>query len=126
MTLAPSFDDLVELNRKITGGSGRVINANNLRSALGRPFHTFDGQLLYATVVSQAGALLEALIAAHGFEDGNKRTAWVATKTFLIINNIPVRKVRHTLAADFVEGVALHAYSGEAVSRWLATELVGT
>ena len=126
MTLAPSFDDLDELNRMITGGRGRVINANNLRSALGRPFHTFDGQLLYASVVSQAGVLLEALVAAHGFEDGNKRTAWIVTKTFLIINDIPVRKVRHTLAADFVEGVALHAYSGEAVPRWLASELVGT
>ncbi|CPW71548.1 type II toxin-antitoxin system death-on-curing family toxin [Mycobacteroides abscessus] len=124
MTYAPSFDDLVALNHDITGGV-RVINANNLHSALGRPFHTFGGQLLYPTVVSQAGALLEGLVAAHGFEDGNKRTAWIATKTFLIINDIPVRKVRHTLAADFVEGVALHTYSGEHVAQWLAAELVG-
>ena len=51
---------------------------------------------------------MEGLIATHSFQDGNKRTAWIATKTFLINNDIPVRTLAATGVANFVEGVALH------------------
>ena len=54
--------------------SGSLISEHKLRSACGRPFQTFDGSLLHPTVVSQAAALLEGIVLAHAFDDGNKRT----------------------------------------------------
>lgn len=126
MKVQPTFDDVTAINRAIVGGSSTIISPGAIDSALARPFHTFDGNRLYPTIIRQAGALLEGCVAAHGFSDGNKRTAWITTKTFLIANGIPVRNAPAVLVADFVEGVAVHAFAGEDVAMWLADHLVET
>jgi death on curing protein len=48
-----------------------------LKSAIARPFQTFDGVDLYPTVFEKAAALGESLIINHPFIDGNKRTGTV-------------------------------------------------
>lgn len=124
MTYVPSFDEIVELNSAIIGARATVTAPDLLHSALGRPFHTFGGQWLHPSTIGQAAALMKGLIAAHGFVDGNKRTAWITTKTFLRRNGVPVQSPQHSVAANFVEGVALHNFIGEAVPCWLAEHLV--
>ncbi|ORW08541.1 MULTISPECIES: type II toxin-antitoxin system death-on-curing family toxin [Mycolicibacter] len=124
MTELPiGIDDLVEINRGVTGGIAHVTDRGSLESALARPFHTFDGAPLHPTVAGQAGALLEGIVAAHGFSDGNKRTAWIATKTYLRLQGFRPLKVRDVVAADFVEGVAMHQYRGAEVAVWIAENL---
>ena len=123
MIHAPSVDDVIAVNDRVTAGAGGVLSRGAIESAVSRPFHTHGGCWLYPTVIGQAAALLEGVVAAHGFGDGNKRTAWITAKTFLIINGVAAVKVPAHVAADFVEGVTVHAYSGAQVGEWIAANL---
>jgi death-on-curing protein len=58
----------------------------NIESALGRPFHSADGQDVYPTIIEKAAALFHSLIANHPFHNGNKRTAVLSMDAFLMGN----------------------------------------
>jgi death-on-curing protein len=70
------------------GGSYGLRDAGQLEAAL---FRSQSGY--YADLIEEAVALWESLSQNHPFVDGNKRTAFAATYTFLEING-------HTLTAD--------------------------
>src|SRR6202142_3169800 len=63
------------------GGSHGVRDPGLLESALYRPQTGY-----YADLIEEAAALWESLAQNHAFIDGNKRTAFAATYTFLSIN----------------------------------------
>lgn len=63
------------------GGIHGVRDPGLLESALFRPQTGY-----YADLLQQAAALWESLSQNHPFLDGNKRTAFAATYTFLVIN----------------------------------------
>jgi death-on-curing protein len=63
------------------GGSEGVRDAGLLEAALYRPQTGY-----YADLIEEAAALWESLAQNHPFIDGNKRTAFAATYTFLAIN----------------------------------------
>lgn len=54
-----------------------------LESAVGRLHTALGGDLKYPTLPMAASALLHAIICNHAFHNGNKRTALVATLSFL-------------------------------------------
>jgi death on curing protein len=64
------------------GGSFGVRDHGLLDAALYRPQTGY-----YADLLEEAAALWESLAQNHPFIDGNKRTAFAATYTFLAINN---------------------------------------
>jgi len=63
------------------GGSHGVRDHGVLEAALYRPQTGY-----YADLIEEAAALWESLAQNHPFIDGNKRTAFSATYTFLAIN----------------------------------------
>jgi death-on-curing protein len=63
------------------GGSHGIRDQGLLEAAL---FRTQTGY--YAGLIEEAAALWESLAQNHPFIDGNKRTAFAATYTFLAIN----------------------------------------
>src|SRR2546429_2979471 len=63
------------------GGSQGVRDHGLLESALYRPQTGY-----YADLIEESAALWESLAQNHPFVDGNKRTAFAATYTFLAIN----------------------------------------
>src|SRR5271155_4775736 len=63
------------------GGSHGVRDAGLLESALFRPQTGY-----YADLIEEAAALWESISQNHPFLDGNKRTAFAATYTFLAVN----------------------------------------
>src|SRR6202047_1222884 len=63
------------------GGSQGVRDHGLLEAALFRPQTGY-----YADLIEEAAALWESLGQNHPFIDGNKRTAFAATYTFLAIN----------------------------------------
>lgn len=64
------------------GGSFGVRDHGLLDAALYRPQTGY-----YADLLEEAAALWESLAQNHPFIDGNKRTAFAATYTFLAIND---------------------------------------
>jgi death-on-curing protein len=68
------------------GGSQGVRDPGLLEAALYRPQTGY-----YADLIEEAAALWESLAQNHPFIDGNKRTAFAATYTFLAINGAHLR-----------------------------------
>lgn len=71
---------------KRAGTKSGVRDFALLHSSVERPKATFKGKFLYPDYFAMAAALLQSLCLNHAFTDGNKRTAWGATKLFLWIN----------------------------------------
>ena len=65
------------------GGSHGVRDPGLLEAALFRPQTGY-----YADLIEEAAALWESMSQNHPFADGNKRTAFAATYTFLRINGV--------------------------------------
>jgi death-on-curing protein len=73
------FQSAVRIHNRLIdefGGSKGVRDDSLLKSALNRPFATFDGIDLYPTAIEKATAIFESLIINHPFMDGNKRIAY--------------------------------------------------
>ena len=67
------------------GGSPGVRDPGLLEAALFRPQTGY-----YADLIEEAAALWESLSQNHPFIDGNKRVAFAATYTFLVINGMRI------------------------------------
>src|SRR5579862_666268 len=65
------------------GGAQGVRDQGLLEAALYRPQTGY-----YVGLIEEAAALWESLAQNHSFIDGNKRTAFAATYTFLAINGV--------------------------------------
>ncbi|MEG4939385.1 type II toxin-antitoxin system death-on-curing family toxin [Microcoleus sp. F4-D5] len=68
------------------GGTPGVRDEGLLESALAQPQATFGGQFLHPTISEKAAAYLYHIAMNHPFIDGNKRTAFAVTDTFLRLN----------------------------------------
>jgi death-on-curing protein len=96
------------------GGSPGVRDPGQLEAALFRPQTGYYGDL-----IEEAAALWESLSQNHPFIDGNKRTAFAATYTFLAINGFRLNAEAEAAYA-FITG--LHERQGfnfEALVAWL-------
>ncbi len=67
------------------GGAPGVRDMGQLQAALFRPQTGY-----YLDLVQEAAALWESLSQNHPFVDGNKRTAFAVTDTFLLINGLEI------------------------------------
>ncbi|WP_074331513.1 type II toxin-antitoxin system death-on-curing family toxin [Mycobacteroides abscessus] len=106
-------------NRSLPNTAHAVTNRDRLESALARPMHTFDGRLLFPTLIERAAALLHGVATAHGFFDGNKRTAWLCTTTYLEREGSALQQIPDLQVADFVVDVVVGRVNQEAAALWL-------
>lgn len=118
MTLCFKPDQIVSLNKALTGDAHLLVHPKRLEGALGRPMHTFDGYTPYPTVHARAGALLHGLLSAHPFLDGNKRTAWLASVMYLDLHGIVLQDVPALEAEAFVLGVVENKFDERAAGLW--------
>lgn len=96
------------------GGSDGIREPGLLESALFRPQTGY-----YADVIEEAAALWESLAQNHPFIDGNKRTAFAATYTFLLINGWQIT-ADQKVAEKFILGLYdTHAFRFENLVAWL-------
>jgi death-on-curing protein len=66
------------------GGSEGVRDIDLLKSAIGRPFQTFDKKDLYKSHVEKSAVIIESIVSNHPFIDGNKRVGYVFMRLFLM------------------------------------------
>ena len=78
------------------GGTHRVRDKGLLESAVFRPQIAY-----YNSIAEEAAALMESLANNHPFLDGNKRIAFAATHTFLLVNGYDL-EVDPLGACDFM------------------------
>ena len=99
------------------GGTPGVRDEGLLESALAQPQATFGGQFLHSTISEQAAAYLYHIAMNHPFIDGNKRSAFAVTDTFLRLNGGALN-----LTDDEVYDLVMRVARGTMTKEELSTE----
>ena len=94
------------------GGREGVRDMGSLEAAVFRPQSGY-----YTDIVQEACALLESILVNHPFVDGNKRTAFAASDTFLRINGARLNASSSRLHALIIGWIQLPQ-----AERWASME----
>ena len=116
-----TLDEVLSLHEEqlqLFGGSAGIRQIDLLQSAMGNVEATFGEIFLHETIFEMAAAYLYGICRSHPFVDGNKRTAVVATLTFLGMNDSVVDADEDEFY-DLVIGVAEGRVSKAAVAVFL-------
>ncbi|MBW7475975.1 type II toxin-antitoxin system death-on-curing family toxin [Paenibacillus oenotherae] len=89
-----------------------------LESAVHRPQQSVFEEDAYPNLYDKVAALLESLVKNHCFHNGNKRTAYMVAKSFLMLNGKHL-KMERTYAVEFIVDIAKGVYSLENTARIL-------
>ena len=100
------------------GGSPGVRDHGLLETALYRPQTGY-----YADIIEEAAALWESLSQNHPFVDGNKRTAFAATYTFLAINGVRLTVDAEGTTVFLAALYESNQFSFEKLSPWLRSHV---
>ena len=100
------------------GGSHGIRDLSALLSALARPFQTFDNKELYPTPIDKAASLLESIVSNHPFIDGNKRTAYVLARLFLLQNRMDIKASQQD-KYEFLMSIASGKMRFEEIVSWI-------
>lgn len=104
------------------GGIAGVRDAGGLASALARPRNRWEyGEDDMAAI---AAAYAFGIARNHPFADGNKRTAWVVSNIFLMLNGIEIT-FEESDAIRTVELLAAGELSEDELADWFRTRLTG-
>ena len=96
------------------GGSMGLRDAGALDSALMRPQLGY-----YNDIIEEAAALMESLAMNHPFVDGNKRTAFLATDTFLRKNGQFIDCDNDEAYEFFMQLFEAHSFRFAQLHAWL-------
>lgn len=103
------------------GGPPGIRDRGAFESAMARPRN------LAAYGKPDAGALAAAyaygLARNHPFVDGNKRTAWVAARLFLVLNGIKLRYGKEEAVAVMLQ-IAAGQLSEDELASWFRERIV--
>ena len=130
------MDDPIWINRELAtaihsrqlaehGGADGVRDAGLLDSALARPRQHFAYADPTPDIPELAASYAFGIAKNHAFIDGNKRTAYVVCRTFLILNG-------YDLTADKVErytaflALAAGDWDEPMFTAWLVSHTAGT
>jgi death-on-curing protein len=106
------------------GGSSGVRDLNALKSALNRPFATFDKKDLYPSPIDKAAALIESIVINHPFVDGNKRIGYVLMRLLLLKLKVDI-KASQNEKYTFVIQIASGEIKTEEITSWLRERTFG-
>lgn len=101
------------------GGTDGIRDQTLLQSAVYRPQTGY-----YADLIEEAAALWESLAQNHPFLDGNKRTAFAATYTFLAINGMRLEADAQQAYRFITELYSTNQFTFERLVPWLRSNCV--
>ena len=102
------------------GGSAGVRDPGQLEAALFRPQTGY-----YPDIIAEAAALWESLSQNHPFVDGNKRTAFAVTFTFLAVNGVTLTADEDAVIKFLLPLYARYAMSFDKLDAWLRKNAKG-
>lgn len=96
--------EILEINKQVIERAGEGVKGiqypEGLNLIVEQPQMVVFGQELYPTIWLKAAYIMQKITKKHIFSDGNKRTAYITAKLFLMMNN-------YHLSVTKEEGVAL-------------------
>lgn len=113
----PTLEEVVAIHDAAIsefGGALGIRDMGALASAIMRPQIGY-----YDTLIEEAAALLESLAMNHPFLDGNKRTAFYATDTFLRKNGSFIDCDNDEAHAHFMHLFETNSFRFAELAEWL-------
>jgi len=104
------------------GGGIGLRDASLLESALARPRNLLAYADPAPDIARLAAAYAYGIAANHPFVDGNKRTAFVVCRTFLLLNGCDLEATREHKVATFIQ-LAAGSITEEALADWIRERL---
>jgi len=102
------------------GGVHGVRDKGLLESAVFRPQVGY-----YANAAEEAAALMESLANNHPFFDGNKRVAFAATHTFLLLNGYDLTVDPSAAYTFMMDSIANSEFRFSKILGWINSNIVG-
>lgn len=116
---------LIEINKEFS--SGVVLDRNGLEGAIARPWTSVYGHEPFGTPWAKAGALFHGIASTQYFQDGNKRTAWVAAELLLNELGCDLKSLPTINYETFALSVAsLTSWNAEKASEWYENNMLTT
>lgn len=106
----------------VHGGLDGIRNLNAVESALERAKNIDAYGNPPPDVADLAAAYIYGIATGHGFADGNKRSAWVIGRLFLMINNQTL-VFDQVDAINFMMAVAAGTLSEPLAAQWIRQRL---
>lgn len=103
-------DDQIERD----GGGPGIRDAGQLEGALFRPQTGY-----YADHIAESAALWDSLSQNHAFADGNKRTAFAITFTFLAVNGVTITADEDATVRFLIPLYDRNAFAFDKLDAWL-------
>ena len=104
------------------GGGTGVRDTSLLESALARPLRLYAYGDPPPDLAALAASLAAGIAKNHPFVDGNKRTAYVAMRTFLVINGVDIAASQED-KYEVMLGLAAGEVTEEGLARWIRDHL---
>jgi death on curing protein len=101
------------------GGEPGMLNQGSLEAAVFRPQNGY-----YNDLSEEAAALLESLVNNHPFVDGNKRVAFAAAHTFLLVNGFDLNVSSEAGFEFMMKAIAAGKFRFALLHEWIAAHLV--
>ncbi|WP_299831671.1 type II toxin-antitoxin system death-on-curing family toxin [uncultured Roseobacter sp.] len=95
-----------------------MCNLDSILGAIGRPYHGY-----HRPIHKKAAALLHGLATSHGFNDANKRTAWLTTEVLCLNSGYDLAVKAEDRIDDVVVDVVTGAMPQEALEDWFRARL---
>jgi len=116
----PAVGEIIEFNLLVLGvvrvkkaDRHHVLSRQKIASAIGQ-CRSAEGGLH-----QKAAVLMRALVAAHAFASGNRRTAFVATKDFVLKNGGKFSIPDDPHYAGVMRGIRESGYSDDEIAEWI-------
>jgi death-on-curing protein len=103
------------------GGTHGLRDNGLLESAVFRPQTGY-----YASASEETAALMESLANNHPFLDGNKRVAFAAAHTFLLINALDLQVVSRAAYEFMISSIAKGEFRFAQILKWIDAHLTET
>jgi death-on-curing protein len=104
------------------GGIEGLRDLGLLESAVARPKNLWSYASPRPDLAALAASYAYGIVRNHPFLDGNKRTAWVACRTFLLINGLTVEATQDERASKVLQ-LAASEVTEEQFAAWLREAL---
>jgi death-on-curing protein len=121
-----SLSEVLEIHELLIsefGGSFGIRDLNLLNSALNRPFLGSGDIEFYPNLQEKAAALVESIVRNHPFIDGNKRTAYVLMRLYLIQEGFDIVASQNE-KYEFVMKIADGTFEYQEITKWIESKIV--
>lgn len=115
-----TLSDAIGLTRRL---GFYIKDPGLLEGALARPQTTVFGQDAYPAFELKVAAMMHSVIKNHPMIDGNKRTAWQLSVTFMFLNDFK-HDFKEDEAFDLILGLATDKYDIEQAAEIISQHLV--